>query len=130
MGVIWEGEGGLCVENGDCFFTFAGESKLCLPCLQGRQRPNSTEFGEYISTFLNTNPSQECAAGGHAAFSSAVKLEADNKTVNSESICSLTSLSMWHSQHSLVPRLSLLSGESLGTRLLAIPFPTFSGPLL
>ena len=97
-GVNFGGEGGGgCVANGDGVVSpFTGESPLCLPCLQGRERPNSTEFEEYISSFLNTNPSQECAAGGHAAFSSAVKLKADNKTVNSESICSLASLSVWH----------------------------------
>jgi Niemann-Pick C1 protein len=38
-------------------------------------RPLPTEFDKYITFFLQDNPDFECAKGGHAAYSKAIKLE-------------------------------------------------------
>ncbi|XP_031634860.1 NPC intracellular cholesterol transporter 1 isoform X2 [Contarinia nasturtii] len=47
----------------------------CLSCkimLEPNQRPNSTAFEHFLPFFLQDNPDEECAKGGHAAYSNAV----------------------------------------------------------
>ncbi|XP_055301385.1 NPC intracellular cholesterol transporter 1 isoform X4 [Sitodiplosis mosellana] len=47
----------------------------CLSCnikLESNQRPNSSAFEHYLPFFLQDNPDEECAKGGHAAYSNAV----------------------------------------------------------
>lgn len=47
----------------------------CLKCnivREKNQRPNETGFEYYLPFFLQDNPDEECAKGGHAAYSSAV----------------------------------------------------------
>lgn len=43
-------------------------------------RPSSSDFDKYIDFFLQDNPDDVCAKGGHAAYSKAVKLEKNQIT--------------------------------------------------
>lgn len=52
--------------------------KNCEECnisLAENQRPRSKEFKTYVSFFLQDNPDDRCAKGGHAAYSSAVNID-------------------------------------------------------
>ncbi|KAG5682988.1 hypothetical protein PVAND_012302 [Polypedilum vanderplanki] len=54
----------------------------CKPCSISRnniKRPIPKDFNKYVSFFLNDNPDETCAKGGHAAYYSAVNL-LENKT--------------------------------------------------
>lgn len=41
--------------------------------MQTNHRPDAFEFERYLPFFLQDNPDEECAKGGHAAYSNAVK---------------------------------------------------------
>lgn len=57
----------------------------CVKNLTEKGWPLQEDFGKYLPWFLQDNPGVRCPSGGHAAFAGAVKLNPDNKTVNSES---------------------------------------------
>lgn len=44
----------------------------CKIKLKPNKRPNANDFERYLPYFLQDNPDEECAKGGHAAYSSAV----------------------------------------------------------
>lgn len=44
----------------------------CKIQLESNQRPNASAFEHYLPFFLQDNPDEECAKGGHAAYSNAV----------------------------------------------------------
>lgn len=55
----------------------------CLTCninMSSIQRPNSTGFEHYLPFFLEDNPDEECAKGGHAAYGNAVNYVTNMKT--------------------------------------------------
>lgn len=54
----------------------------CLPCMkESETRPNRTVFLKFLEPFLSANPDIDCAAAGHAAYSSAVVVkDIKNKT--------------------------------------------------
>lgn len=71
------------------------DDKSCHTCIlpgeknpewRNLSRPNSTEFERYLQPFLEDNPGPSCPFGGHAGFSSAVKLNPDNKTIKSKTM--------------------------------------------
>lgn len=56
----------------------------CSPCQIARTnngRPNSSDFEHYLSFFLRDNPDDQCAKGGHAAYSRAVNYNVDRSGV-------------------------------------------------
>ena len=63
------------------FFIFIlGVNSSCVHCLPpGQTRPNSTQFLNNLYHFFTANPTTSCAAAGHAAYNSAVKV---NYTLN------------------------------------------------
>lgn len=46
-------------------------------------RPNVSSFEHYLPFFLQDNPDEECAKGGHAAYGNAVNLQTKNGSVDS-----------------------------------------------
>lgn len=46
-------------------------------------RPNATGFQKYLPYFLQDNPDEECAKGGHAAYGNAVNIKAKDNTIDS-----------------------------------------------
>lgn len=46
-------------------------------------RPNSTGFEQYLPFFLQDNPDEQCAKGGHAAYGNAVNVRTQDRTVDS-----------------------------------------------
>ena len=74
----------LTVRGGLCLITFfifiLGVNSSCVHCLPpGQTRPNSTQFLNNLYHFFTANPTTNCAAAGHAAYNSAVKI---NYTLN------------------------------------------------
>lgn len=54
----------------------------CLKCAISKDqysRPMPEDFGQYLPFFLQDNPDESCATGGHAAYSHAVNVPAQNK---------------------------------------------------
>ncbi|XP_073710084.1 NPC intracellular cholesterol transporter 1 [Misgurnus anguillicaudatus] len=60
-------------------------NKTCIHCrpmtASGKQRPNGTEFMQFLPMFLTDNPNIKCGKGGHAAYSTAVDLKDNNTEV-------------------------------------------------
>ena len=70
--------GGLCLIT--VLFYILGFNSSCIHCLPpGQTKPNSTQFLNNLYHFFTANPTTSCAAAGHAAYNSAVKI---NYTLN------------------------------------------------
>jgi len=54
---------------------------MCQIVLNKVNRPTPSEFSKYISFFLQDNPDASCVKAGHAAYSAAVNLNANNMEV-------------------------------------------------
>lgn len=58
-------------ENENVYFIFSGSSSYCSSCnitANNIGRPIPTDFDRYVSFFLQDNPDETCAKGGHAAY--------------------------------------------------------------
>lgn len=72
-----------------CLHPVNTTNSTCMPCVTASSLnqygwPNADDFGKYLKWFLMDNPGTRCPSGGHAAFAGGVKLNHDNKTVNSK----------------------------------------------
>ena len=78
---------GITDKNQECNAKSDPSCHTCLePGERNLSRPNVTEFERYLKRFLNDNPGVDCPFGGHAGFSSGVKLNPDGKTVKSKTL--------------------------------------------
>ncbi|XP_028167982.1 NPC intracellular cholesterol transporter 1-like [Ostrinia furnacalis] len=68
---------------GECCKVFPGNNSYCphthddcdqchIPLVGAEQRPNASAFRHYVPFFLQDNPDESCAKGGHAAYGNAV----------------------------------------------------------
>jgi Niemann-Pick C1 protein len=57
-----------------------------------RETLSEDEFNRYLPFFLNDNPNEKCAKGGHAAHGSSVKLTNDKRSVHTSLIMGYHSL--------------------------------------
>ena len=73
----WSQIKGCCKKNANEDFCPHSKTscKNCNISLAANQRPYPKEFKTYVSFFLQDNPDEECAKGGHAAYSSAVNVD-------------------------------------------------------
>lgn len=46
-------------------------------------RPNPVDFEKYLPFFLQDNPDEECAKGGHAAYGNAVNIKTQDRAIDS-----------------------------------------------
>lgn len=63
----------------------------CVTTLNENGWPYPDDFEKFLPWFLDDNPGMRCPSGGHAAFSSGVKLKVDNETGDAtvESECNI-----------------------------------------
>ncbi len=54
------------------------DCEICNITMTPIMRPNSTAFGHYLPFFLQDNPDEECAKGGHAAYGNAVNIKSQS----------------------------------------------------
>ena len=75
-------------KHGEFCLTPQYENETCNNCVTKLNKngwPYPEDFEKYLKWFLKDNPGIRCPSGGHAAFAGGVKMNADNKTVNSKS---------------------------------------------
>ena len=71
----------------------------CTPCVDKRhsnERPSPESFRQMLPWFLNDNPNEKCAKGGHAAYETAVKLNDDYKRNSDKLLVNTTHFMTYH----------------------------------
>lgn len=59
------------------------DCQTCNIAMSPISRPNATGFEHYLPFFLQDNPDEECAKGGHAAYGNAVNIKTQDQSVDS-----------------------------------------------
>ena len=72
----------------------------CIPRKQAGMRPLEEQFRQFLPWFLNDNPNEDCAKGGHAAYNTAVKL--NGMMSNSDSAELLVNTSHFMTYHTVL----------------------------
>ncbi|XP_011329204.1 NPC intracellular cholesterol transporter 1 isoform X4 [Ooceraea biroi] len=82
--IDWSGLPGCCryfpTNSSFCPHTDRAHCTVCNITLNEYNRPVAVDFDRYVSFFLQDNPDETCAKGGHAAYGHAVNYIADPKT--------------------------------------------------
>lgn len=82
--IDWSGLPGCCkyfpTNNSFCPHTRRGQCPNCNITLNKYNRPMPMDFDKYVSFFLQDNPDENCAKGGHAAYGHGVNYMTDPNT--------------------------------------------------
>ncbi|KAH0955249.1 hypothetical protein HN011_012453 [Eciton burchellii] len=82
--IDWSGLPGCCryfpTNSSFCPHTDRAHCNLCNITLNEYNRPIAVDFDRYVSSFLQDNPDETCAKGGHAAYGHAVNYLTDPNT--------------------------------------------------